>query len=179
MAIILQNFNLQLDDPTYKLRIKQTLTVKPKDLYLRAALREGVDPTKLDRALHSSADNVRSLDNALQVKGSANTITQSPANSMTILVGSNTGTCQAFAQRLASDASVRGFAAHVTDMNSGMVRLPRKSPVILITSSYEGQPPDNAARFVQWLESYNGTAMDDVQFAVFGCGHSNFYPSTP
>jgi cytochrome P450/NADPH-cytochrome P450 reductase len=32
-ALVIQNFDLELDDPAYELKIKQTLTIKPKNLY--------------------------------------------------------------------------------------------------------------------------------------------------
>ena len=39
MAMLLQNFNLKLDDPTYDLRVKSNLTIKPEGLFMRASLR--------------------------------------------------------------------------------------------------------------------------------------------
>ena len=92
---------------------------------------------------------------------------------MAIFYGSNTGTCQAFAQRLAADASARGYKASVNDLDSAVDKLPRKTPVILISSSYEGQAPDNAARFVEWIQQQDGNSMRDINYAVFGCGHSS------
>lgn len=53
-AMILQNFDLRFHDPAYKLRIKQTLTIKPADLMMRATLRKGVDIDTLERKLTSS-----------------------------------------------------------------------------------------------------------------------------
>jgi cytochrome P450/NADPH-cytochrome P450 reductase len=95
------------------------------------------------------------------------------AKSMLIVYGSNTGTCQSFAQILASDAAARGFTPDVKEMDAVVGDLPKDCPVIVITSSYEGQPPDNAARFVEWLQ-FSEEKLDGVRFAVFGCGHSKF-----
>lgn len=39
MGMLLQNFNLKLDDPTYDLRVKSNLTIKPEGLFMRASLR--------------------------------------------------------------------------------------------------------------------------------------------
>ncbi|KAJ7882007.1 cytochrome P450 [Mycena olivaceomarginata] len=39
MASIVQRFDLRLDDPSYALKIKQTLAVKPADLRIRASVR--------------------------------------------------------------------------------------------------------------------------------------------
>ena len=170
-AIILQNFDMQLDDPAYQLRIKQALTIKPKNLFVRASLREG-SPTDLDQKLHGSngvADSEKEPNKAM----STARVAQASGKSMLIAYGSNTGTCQAFAQRLASDAVAHGFAPEVKDMDAVVDKLPKESPVVIITCSYEGQPPDNAARFVEWLQS-SETKLDGVRFAVFGCGHSEF-----
>ena len=168
-AMILQNFDMQLDDPAYQLRIKQALTIKPKDLFVRATLREG-SPTDLDQKIHS---NNTGTDRKEQPKGrtSVPNSTQANATSMLIIYGSNTGTCQAFAQRLASDATAHGFAPEVKEMDTVVDNLTQECPVIIITSSYEGQAPDNAARFVEWLQS-SKPKLEGLRFAVFGCGHS-------
>jgi cytochrome P450/NADPH-cytochrome P450 reductase len=41
MALIVQRFELSLDDPIYILQLKSTLTMKPAGLKIRASLREG------------------------------------------------------------------------------------------------------------------------------------------
>jgi cytochrome P450/NADPH-cytochrome P450 reductase len=170
-AMILQNFDVQLDDPAYQLRIKQALTIKPKDLFIRATLREG-SPTDLDQKIHNN--NRESDRKELQKFAmTAPTSTRVIAKSMLIAYGSNTGTCQAFAQRLASDATAHGFTSEIKDMDTALCDLPRDCPIIIITSSYEGQPPDNAGRFMEWLQC-SEEKMDSVRFAVFGCGHSKF-----
>lgn len=39
VAVLLQNFDFRLHDPSYELAIKSTLTIKPKDFYMHASLR--------------------------------------------------------------------------------------------------------------------------------------------
>jgi len=171
-AMILQNFDLRLDDPSYTLRLKQTLTIKPKDMYIRATLRKSIDATKLDQRIHSSGADMTQPPAAVtngSIRKSASTDGPEP---LLVLFGSNTGTCQAFAQRIASDAATRGFNPVVMDMDSAVQKLPKGVPVVVVTSSYEGQPPDNAARFMEWLQSSEAGALDGVNFVVFGCGHS-------
>lgn len=41
MAMLLQNFDFRLDNPTYSLKVKSTLTIKPDDFFMRASLRGG------------------------------------------------------------------------------------------------------------------------------------------
>lgn len=170
-AMVLQHFDLELDDPSYQLKIKQTLTIKPKDLYVRAKVRDGLAATVLDQQLHTSIPNGKAH---LKNNGDKTTTSTDEKTPMTILYGSNTGTCLALAQRLSSHAAARGFTAKVLDMDSAVEKMPQAQPVIIITSSYEGQPPDCAAGFLDWLQHAKGSQLSGVQFAVFGCGHKDW-----
>lgn len=174
-AMLLQNFDFRLHDPGYKLRIKQNLTIKPKDLTMRATLRHKMTAMDLEHLLRgSSSSSLKS------VPSSVTPVAETPDISglkidykpLTILYGSNTGTCLAFAQRMALTASMRGFEAKVLEMDAVVGELPTSQPIVIITASYEGNPPDNAARFVSWLEKLEPCALSGTQFAVFGCGHS-------
>ena len=90
---------------------------------------------------------------------------------MTVLYGSNAGTCESLANALANNASSHGFTPDIMPMNSATNKLPTDQPVIVVTSSYEGQPPDNASHFVEWLQSLKGSELEGVRFGVFGCGN--------
>ena len=141
---------------------------------MRATLRKGISATSLQHTLSLS-----SAEQAAQVpsRSSSETVggTTGHGKPMTILYGSNTGTCQSFAQKLAADARTHGFSASVLDLDAGVNALPSGQPTVIITASYEGQPPDNAAQFVAWLESMKeGAQLKDVQYTVFGCGHRDW-----
>lgn len=179
--MILQNFDVQLDDPNYTLKIKQTLTVKPDDLYIRVKPRGQMDATNMDSLLHSNgAPTKANGTNGVKSRVTTNGASKDSSSKTTelrpisILYGSNTGTCQAFAQRIASDVASRGYAPTIADMDSATGSLPKDKPVILITSSYEGQPPDNAARFMEWLQKCEDGSLAGVEYIVFGCGHRKF-----
>lgn len=177
VAILLQNFNFQMDNPTYDLRIKQTLTIKPKDFYIKASLRDGLDPTQLGLVLSgttASSENKTVSDRPKKPK-------QTPADGkmkpMHIFYGSNTGTCEAFARRLADDASGYGFEAQTASLDSATQNIPKEDPVVFITASYEGQPPDNAAHFFEWLSKLDGKCLEGTNYATFGCGHREYEPN--
>ncbi len=147
------------------MQIQQSLTTKPKNCYIRARLRPGITAVSLQQRL-SGTSSAPEVKNAVSVPPP----TSSDTTPMTILYGSNTGTCQALAQRLASEAAQRGFSASVLDLDSGTI--PRDQPVVIITPSYEGQPPDNGMRFMAWLENQKAKdSFSGAKFAVFGCGH--------
>ncbi|KAF4580827.1 putative bifunctional P-450:NADPH-P450 reductase [Ophiocordyceps camponoti-floridani] len=69
------------------------------------------------------------------------------------MYGSNTGTCEALAQSLACSAPDHGFEAEVKDLDSAPSALSAEIPAVVITASYEGQPPDNAGHFVEGLKT--------------------------
>jgi cytochrome P450/NADPH-cytochrome P450 reductase len=169
MAMLLQNFNFVLDDPNYTLQIKQTLTIKPKDFFMRAILRDGLNATTLEQRL-AGRSGPPSIANgaARSAVASKSKVKGKP---MSIFYGSNTGTCESLAQRLASDALAHGFSATVVDsLDTANQKIPTDQPVVIITASYEGQPPDNAALFISWLQSLKGKEMENVSYSVFGCG---------
>ena len=174
VALLLQNFNFRADDPGYQIRMAQTLTIKPKDSFMYATLRKGLDPISLEKRLWRGGEThqVDSKDKKLDaVVGAAN-----EKKPLTILFGSNTGTCDALAQSLANNAVNHGYQAEVKSMDAGTEKVPKgqQGPVVIITASYEGEPTDNACHFVQWLQGMKGKELKDVSYAVFGCGHRDW-----
>ncbi|XXG96367.1 hypothetical protein Hte_002649 [Hypoxylon texense] len=175
MAMLLQNFNFVLDDPSYSLAIKQTLTIKPKNFRMRATLRDGMTPGQLEHRLAGKEPPAEAL-NGHASKEPAQSLSNGSGKPLTILYGSNSGTCEALAQRVASDASRQGFKVSKIDiLDTANGNLPKGQPVVIITASYEGQPPDNAAHFVSWVESIKDKkALEGVDYAVFGVGHHDW-----
>lgn len=54
--------------------------------------------------------------------------------------------------------------------------LPHDGAAIIVTASYNGTPPDNAAGFCAWLED-SGTTADactGLRYTVFGCGNTDW-----
>lgn len=108
--------------------------------------------------------------NAQQSKATQSAAGKS-ATTINILYGSNTGTCESLATSLASTAKSRGFKAHVDTLDNSISTFGDESPAIVITASYEGQPPDNASKFVEWLKSAEEGSLSKTQYAVFGVGN--------
>ncbi|CAJ2504411.1 Uu.00g118050.m01.CDS01 [Anthostomella pinea] len=169
-AMLLQYFNFAPQDPGYDLQIKSTLTIKPLDFFMRATLREGWTATKVEQSLSGS------IRTSGPTKGEPATAAKSDSEGqpITVLYGSNSGTCEAFAQTLAADAGAHGFKATVDTLDSAKQNMPTKQPVVIITASYEGQPCDNAAHFYDWLQNLKEGEKVESSYAVFGCGHSDW-----
>ncbi|KAF8056108.1 cypD [Scenedesmus sp. PABB004] len=105
-----------------------------------------------------------------------------------VLYGSNAGTCEAFADLLAARRRRRrrrrrrlaapGGAAAVGGGEAAPLAaaLPGAGAVAVIASTYNGHPPDNAARFAAWLDAAAaaGAGAGGVTYAVFGVGDSKW-----
>ncbi|KAI0406406.1 bifunctional P-450:NADPH-P450 reductase [Xylaria palmicola] len=172
MAMLFQNFNFVMHDPTYNLAIKQTLTIKPDNFLMRAIIRDGMSPTQLEHRLVGSGTSNESSKSQME----ESTASIGKGQKMTVLYGSNSGTCDSLAQRVASDASRHGFVVDKVDcLDSANGALPKGQPVVVITASYEGEPPDNAALFCAWLGgSQDKKMLEGVDYAVFGVGHHDW-----
>ncbi|KAI9900143.1 hypothetical protein N3K66_004405 [Trichothecium roseum] len=185
ISMLFQNFDFVMDDPGYKLEVVKTLTIKPGNFYIRASLRHGMTPAELERCLagRDPQSHAHVGQSAKDVGGGGRLSggKETQRRPLTILYGSNSGTCAAMAQRLAADAPSHGFRAStvsalddVMSGASGDGNLPRDEPVTIITASYEGKPPSNAEKFVPWLEGLGPKALEGVNYAVFGCGHRDW-----
>ena len=105
MVTIMQRFDLIMDDPSYELELRQTLTIKPRNFYIHAIPRKN-KPRLL--AIPSAA--ALSPAGPAAAHGPNSTATEDAENlqQLFILYGSNTGSSESFAQRLASDAPAHG-----------------------------------------------------------------------
>jgi sulfite reductase alpha subunit-like flavoprotein len=69
------------------------------------------------------------------------------------------GTCEELAGTVASQATSAGFKVKVANLDSvvraakgGTDVLPKTGAVVVVSSTYNGTPPDNAAGFSKWLD---------------------------
>ncbi|USW48179.1 Putative Flavoprotein-like superfamily [Septoria linicola] len=173
MPTLLQYFNFSMDDPQYDLQTAFTLTIKPKDFYMRASLREGWTARKIEQ--HLSGSSKFDVSKAPGAPTATNEAHGESGKPVTILYGSNSGTCEVLANTLAADARAHGFSASaVKTLDSAKQNLPTDEPVVIVTASYEGEPADDASHFYNWLQHLEPGTKLDTKFAVFGCGHSDW-----
>lgn len=179
-AALLQNFSFIMDNPSYSLQIQTSLTIKPKGFYIRAIPRGRLTPLQLEARLvglrEGDSNNSKSASDRPKTAVSHQHKEEDVGEKMHIYYGTNSGTCEFMARRLGSDASDRGFVASVEPLDIAKGALPKAVPVIIVASSYEGQPPQNAGHFVKWVESMNGAELEGVTYAVWGCGKLEFKP---
>lgn len=173
IASILQNFDLELDNPSYELRTKFTLTIKPDDMKMKVRRRQSGPPIM----------PVASTDKALPISRPGLTSTESndsgvdvgvAGKPVSVLFGSNSGSCEALAKDIAESATEFSLACDVGTLDSSL-HLPTDRAIVIVTSSYEGKPCDNAKQFSAYLESKPD--LKGVKFAIFGAGHSDWVES--
>jgi cytochrome P450 / NADPH-cytochrome P450 reductase len=162
LGTLLQRFEL-VKDPTYQLRTRVTITVKPADFHIQVRRR---------------AD--RPIDKAQPVTAEATTQSKAgPAASnahhtpLAVLFGSNLGTAEGVATRLAQEATERGYDVTLGSLDDYVEQLPAKAAVI-VCSSYNGLPPDNAIKFHHWVDEAGAEAFKDLSYTVFGCGNTEW-----
>ena len=166
LGMILQRFRL-IDFQRYQMKLKETLTIKPDGLKIKVRPRTDSERTKAPIASVAAA----------AASGAVATARARPGHNtpLTILYGSNLGTAEELATRVADLAAVNGFAVKLSTLDDAVGKLPSDGGVIIFCASYNGAPPDNAAQFVKWLQSdLPKDAFAGLRYAVFGCGNRDW-----
>ncbi|KAL9038135.1 MAG: hypothetical protein Q9214_005406, partial [Letrouitia sp. 1 TL-2023] len=172
VALILQTFQPQMADPSYDLKIKSTLSVKPDGFRLKVRRRPGKVPVAgLPGQISSTSSKVQAA-----LASQPKSLIKSQGQSVLILYGSNAGTCKAFAEEIQSNASDYGLNSETRTLDDATEDVPCDCPIVIISPSYEGKPADNAKKFVTWLEAHSKdkSKMQGVKYTVFGVGNSEW-----
>src|SRR6201994_1086218 len=174
IGMILQRFRL-IDVHRYQMHLKETLTIKPEGFRIKVRLRE-------DRERGAFAGAAPAVATAPKAPR-APTTRPGHNTPMLVLYGSNLGSAEELATRMADLAEINGFVTRLGPLDDYVGKLPEEGGVLIICASYNGAPPDNATQFVKWLGGdLAKDAFAKVRYAVFGCGNSDWaatYQSVP
>ncbi len=162
LATIFQQLMPSLVNPNYVLENDETITLKPKNLFIHFEARaeeKGVGPTLAQEEKKEVIATSASENSA----------------SILLLFGSNMGTSEDYATLLAKQARERGLSATVLALDDAFSDIPTDgTPVIIVTSTYNGTPPDNAMQFNRWLESANAGDLTGARYTVCGTGNKQW-----
>lgn len=165
LAMLLRSFSVS-DPHSYKLRIKETLTIKPDEFWMRVRLRAPHERLQLSEAAPAPAD-----------EAAIGTVAGS-GQQFAVLYGSSLGTARDIAEEIAERARVDGFDVVVRSMDESLRggAAPQDKVIVIVTATYNGRAPDSAVEVERALDA--GAFVDadwsGARFAVLGVGNSQW-----
>jgi cytochrome P450 / NADPH-cytochrome P450 reductase len=167
IGMILQRFRL-IDVHRYQMHLKETLTIKPEGFRIKVRPRADKERGTYAGAAATAATSGAPTAPRARTRPGHNT-------PLLVLYGSNLGTAEELATRVADLAEVNGFATRLAPLDDFVGKLPKEGGVLIFCASYNGAPPDNATQFVKWLGGdLRKDAFSRLRYAVFGCGNSDW-----
>lgn len=181
MAMTLQKFDVEKVDPDYELNLTGQMGVKPIDFKIKVRRRSNRSlmvgiPGGGPLAEHEAAQQKRYQKEQQQQNGAS--ATHELKKPVSVFFGGNQGTSESLVRAFSRGAPAFGLdATDIRDLDSVVGNLPTDRPCVIIIPSYEGRPPDNAKKFVTWIEqlaSQREKLPKGTEFAVFGVGNSDW-----
>ncbi|GGH77823.1 sulfite reductase (NADPH) flavoprotein alpha-component [Pullulanibacillus pueri] len=107
---------------------------------------------------------------------SPQSIKPSATREVTVLFGSETGNCQALSEDLSQKLEEKGFKVVLSSMDDFKTKdLKKVQDLLIITATHgEGDPPDNALSFYEFLNSRKAPKLKDVRFSVLALGDQSY-----
>ncbi len=165
LAMILQKFSIS-DPHNYNLRIKETLSIKPDEFYVRVRLRA---PHERLSVAPAGAPVVEDAPVA-SVSGTG--------QRFAVIYGSSLGTARDIAEEIADRANLDGFETIVRSMDESFKggAEPEDKVIVVVTATYNGRAPDSALAVEKALDAgaFEGADWSGARFAVLGIGNSQW-----
>lgn len=98
------------------------------------------------------------------------------SKNVTILYGSQTGNAQGIAEKSGKTLEERGYNVTVSSMSDFKPNNLKKveNLLIVVSTHGEGDPPDNALSFHEFLHGKRAPKLDDLRYSVLSLGDSSY-----
>ncbi|WP_338889289.1 cytochrome P450 [Rhodococcus sovatensis] len=157
----------RLDDRTnYQLKIGMTLTIKPEGFTLVPIRRQASDRHRPAAAPATAP--------VAEIEPQITRPQLDHYRTLVVAHGSNLGTSSRIASELTTTATELGMDVTLHPLDEIVDALDPGTLLVVVASSYNGRPTDDATQFVQWVQGLDDRALDGVGFAVLGVGDSNW-----
>jgi len=122
-----------------------------------------------------TADDAAALE-TLPAEAPAASPAQPVSKEVTILFGSQTGNAQGLAENAAKTLTERGFQVTVSAMSDFKPNQLKKlkNLLIVVSTHGEGDPPDNALSFHEFLHGRRAPKLDDFRYSVLALGDTSY-----
>ncbi|CAI8816242.1 MULTISPECIES: assimilatory sulfite reductase (NADPH) flavoprotein subunit [Bacillus] len=122
-----------------------------------------------------TADAAAALE-TLPAEAPAASPVQPVSKEVTILFGSQTGNAQGLAENAAKTLTERGFQVTVSSMSDFKPNQLKKlkNLLIVVSTHGEGDPPDNALSFHEFLHGRRAPKLDDLRYSVLALGDTSY-----
>ena len=167
LGLLLQRFDF-IDTFDYELKIKTTLTIKPDEMRIQVVPRP-------DRRLDAPAIRLAAPPATAEELAPIIPAADRHNTPLLVLFGSDLGTAEGIATRLAHEGTERGYSVVLGALDDHVGELPADGASILVSSSYNGLPPGNAREFCRWLADPPADQRPTgAAYTVFGCGNTEW-----
>lgn len=164
MAMMLRAFSVS-DPHGYRLRIKETLTIKPDAFFMRVRTRQPHERLQLGSA-------------EAQVETAPMAAVIGTGQRFAVLYGTSLGTARDIAEEIAERARVDGFDVVTRSMDDSFKggAIPEDRVIVVVTATYNGRAPDSAIEVERALDAgaFEGADWSGARFAVLGVGNSQW-----
>lgn len=164
MAMLLRRFAIS-DPHGYRLTIKETLSIKPDNFFMRVRMRQ-----PHERFAVNGPPPEEEAAPVAAVEGSG--------KRFAVLYGTSLGTARDIAEEIAERARADGFEVVVRAMDDSLRSgaEPEDKVIVVVTATYNGRAPDSALEVEQALDAgrFDGADWSGAKFAILGVGNSQW-----
>ena len=179
LAMVLQKFNIKKVDSDYKLKLKGQMALKAIGFKIKVERRQG---RGLLTGIPGGGENQQQEKTrqrpAQQQQDSGIGGIPLVKKPVSVIFGGQMGTSESLVyefQRITPDSNID--VLDVRNLDDAVDNLPTDRPILIITPSYDGRPPQNGRKFVTWIEQLAAKGQKlpaGIKYALFGLGNSDW-----